>query len=59
MNRLEEIDGLIWYNFQLVEQYSKRAAELLGSIRTLEKERAEIMKRGTENACKDKTGYNG
>ncbi len=59
MNRLEEIDKLICSNFSLVKQYSKRSAELLGTIRTLEKERAEIMKRGTENACKDKTGYNG
>lgn len=56
MTRLQEVEQLIDNNLALVAEYSKRAAELMGSIRTLEKERDKLMKknRGIEIVrCKD------
>lgn len=56
MTRLQEIEKLLDDNLSLVTQYSKRIAELLGSIRVLEKERDKLMKknRGVEIIrCKD------
>ena len=45
MTRLQEIEKLLDDNLSLVTQYSKRIAELLGSIRVLEKERDKLMKK--------------
>lgn len=56
MTRLQEVEQLIDNNLALVTEYSKRAAELMGSIRILEKERDKLMKknRGIEIVrCKD------
>lgn len=56
MTRLQEVEQLIDKNLALVAEYSKRAAELMGSVRTLEKERDKLMKknRGIEIVrCKD------
>lgn len=56
MTRLQEIEQLLDTNLQLVTDYSKRVAELMGSIRILEKEREKLTKknRGVEIVrCKD------
>lgn len=56
MTRLQEVEQLIDNNLALVTEYSKRAAELMGSVRILEKERDKLMKknRGVEIVrCKD------
>lgn len=56
MTRLQEVEKLIDDNLALITQYSKRAAELMGSVRTLEKERLKLTKknRGVEIVrCKD------
>lgn len=56
MTRLQEVEQLIDNNLALVAEYSKRAAELMGSIRSLEKERDKLVKknRGVEIVrCKD------
>lgn len=56
MTRLQEVEQLIDNNLALVAEYSKRAAELMGSVRILEKERDKLMKknRGIEIVrCKD------
>lgn len=45
MTRLQEVEQLIDNNLALVTEYSKRAAELMGSVRILEKERDKLMKR--------------
>ena len=45
MTRLQEIEQLLNTNLQLVTDYSKRVAELMGSIRILEKEREKLMKK--------------
>ena len=53
MTRLQEVEQLIDSNLALVAEYSKRAAELMGSVRSLEKERDKLMKknRGVEVVC--------
>ena len=56
MTRLQEVEQLIDNNLNLVTDYTKRAAELIGSIRVLEKEREKLTKknRGVEIVrCKD------
>lgn len=56
MTRLQEVEKLIDDNLALITQYSKRAAELMGSVRQLEKERDKLTKknRGLEVVrCKD------
>lgn len=56
MTRLQEIENLLDTNLALITEYSKRAAELMGSVRILEKERAKLTKknRGVEIVrCKD------
>ena len=56
MTRLQEVEQLIDNNLALVTEYSKRAAELMGSVRILEKERDKLVKknRGIEIVrCKD------
>lgn len=56
MTRLQEVEKLLDDNLGLITQYTKRAAELMGSVRQLEKERAKLMKknRGVEIVrCKD------
>lgn len=56
MTRLQEVEQLIDNNLALVAEYSKRAAELMGSIRALEKERDKLVKknRGVEIVrCRD------
>ena len=56
MTRLQEVEQLIDNNLKLVTDYTKRAAELIGSIRVLEKEREKLTKknRGVEIVrCKD------
>ncbi len=52
MTRLQEVEKLLDTNLALITEYSKRAAELMGSVRILEKERAKLIKKGTSN------GYN-
>lgn len=37
MTRLQEVEKLIDENLALITQYTKRAAELMGSVRQLEK----------------------
>lgn len=44
MARINEIDHLIDKNMELVTKYTKRSAELIGSIRQLEKERDMITR---------------
>ena len=44
MTRLQEVEQLIDNNLKLVTDYTKRAAELIGSIRVLEKEREKLDK---------------
>jgi hypothetical protein len=54
--RLQEVEQLIDNNLALVTEYSKRAAELMGSVRILEKERDKLVKKnkGVEIVrCKD------
>ncbi len=54
--RLQEVEKLLDNNLQLITDYTKRAAELIGSVRQLEKEREKLMKknRGIELVhCKD------
>ena len=56
MTRLQEIEKLLDTNLQLIKDYSKRVAELIGSVRVLEKERDRLTKknRGLEVVrCKD------
>lgn len=56
MTRLQEVEKLIDNNLQLITDYTKRAAELIGSVRMLEKERDKLTKknRGLEVVrCKD------
>ena len=56
MTRLQEVEKLIDDNLALITQYTKRAAELMGSVRQLEKERGKLTKknRGVEIVrCKD------
>lgn len=56
MTRLQEVEKLIDDNLALITQYSKRVAELMGSVRQLEKERLKLTKknRGLEIVrCKD------
>lgn len=56
MTRLQEVEKLLDNNLALITEYSKRAAELIGSVRTLEKERDKLTKknRGLEVVrCKD------
>lgn len=56
MSRLQEVESLIDNNFKLVIEYTKRAAELMRSIRSLEKEREKIMKNNRKNEIvKDET----
>ena len=56
MTRLQEVEQLIDNNLKLVTDYTKRAAELISSIRVLEKERDKLTKknRGIKIVrCKD------
>ena len=56
MTRLQEVEKLLDTNLALITEDSKRAAELMGSVRILEKERAKLTKknRGIEIVrCKD------
>ena len=56
MTRLQEVEKLLDNNLQLITDYTKRAAELIGSVRQLEKERDKLTKknRGLEVVrCKD------
>lgn len=56
MTRLQEVEKLLDNNLQLITEYSKRVAELIGSVRILEKERDKLTKknRGVEIVrCKD------
>jgi predicted hydrocarbon binding protein len=56
VTRLQEVEKLIDENLALITQYTKRAAELIGSVRQLEKERDRLMKKnkGIEIVrCKD------
>lgn len=56
MTRLQEVEKLIDENLALITQYTKRAAELMGTVRQLEKERGKLTKknRGVEIVrCKD------
>lgn len=56
MTRLQEVEKLLDNNLQLITDYTKRAAELIGSVRQLEKERDKLTKknRGLEIVrCKD------
>ena len=56
MTRLQEVEKLLGTNLALITEYSKRAAELIGSVRILEKEREKLTKknRGVEIVrCKD------
>lgn len=56
MTRLQEVEKLLDNNIQLITDYSKRIAELMGSVRVLEKERDKLTKknRGVEIVrCKD------
>ena len=56
MTRLQEVEKLLDSNLQLITDYTKRAAELIGSVRQLEKERDKLTKknRGLEVVrCKD------
>ena len=54
--RLQEVEKLLDNNLQLITDYTKRAAELISSVRQLEKERDKLTKknRGLEVVrCKD------
>ena len=54
--RLQEVEKLLDNNLQLITDYTKRAAELIDSVRQLEKERDKLTKknRGLEVVrCKD------
>ena len=56
MTRLQEVEKLLDNNLQLITDYTKRAAELISSVRVLEKERDKLTKknRGLEVVrCKD------
>ena len=56
MTRLQEVEKLLDENLALITQYTKRAAELMGSVRQLEKERAKLMKKNKRIEivrCKD------
>ena len=56
MTRLQDVEKLLDSNIALIADYSKRVAELIGSVRQLEKERDKLMKknRGLEIVrCKD------
>lgn len=56
MTRLQEVEKLLDENLALITQYTKRAAELMGTVRQLEKERDKLTKknRGVEIVrCKD------
>lgn len=56
MTRLQEVEKLIDDNLEIVNKYTRRAAELMASVRKLEKEREKLMKK-SRNAeiiyCKD------
>ncbi len=61
MTRLQEVEKLLDNNLQLITEYSKRVAELIGSVRILEKERDKLTKknRGVEIVhCKDCVYFN-
>lgn len=45
MTRLQEVEKLLDNNLALITEYSKRVAELMGSVRTLEKERDKLTKK--------------
>ena len=56
MTRLQEVEQLLDSNLQLISDYSKHIATLMGSVRQLEKERDKLTKknRGLEVVrCKD------
>lgn len=42
MTRLQEVEKLLDTNLQLIAEYTKRVAELIGSVRVLEKERDKL-----------------
>lgn len=42
MTRLQEVEKLLDTNLALITEYSKRVAELIGSVRALEKEREKL-----------------
>lgn len=49
MTRLQEVEKLLDNNLQLITEYSKRVAELIGSVRILEKERDKLTKKNRRN----------
>ena len=56
MTRLQEVEKLIDNNMQLITDYTKRAAELISSVRVLEKEREKLTKKNRSVEivrCKD------
>lgn len=56
MTRLQEVEKLICDNLQIVNEYTRRAAELMGSIRQLEKEREKLTRKNRNLEvvrCKD------
>lgn len=56
MTRLQEIEKLLDDNLQLITDYTKRAAELISSVRVLEKEREKLVKKNRNIEivrCKD------
>ena len=56
MTRLQEIEKLLDDNLRLITNYTKRAAELIGSVRILEKEREKLVKKNRKIEivrCKD------
>lgn len=56
MTRLQEVEKLLDNNLQLITEYSKRVAELIGSVRILEKERDKLTKKNRSVEivrCKD------
>ena len=56
VTRLQEIDLLLDKNTELITSYTKRIAELIGSVRVLEKERDKLTKKNKSEKtvyCKD------
>ena len=56
MTRLQEVEKLLDSNLQLITNYTKRVAELIGSVRVLEKERDKLTKKNRRIEivrCKD------
>lgn len=51
MTRLQEVEKLLDNNLQLITEYSKRVAELIGSVRILEKERDKLTKKNRGVIC--------